>query len=654
MTAITLSPALRKKASYMTPSAMPAARKRRVDIDILRAVAVLSVIFFHFEVPGFSGGFLGVDIFFVISGYLITLHINEGLTRGDFKFANFYLRRIRRLFPAIFITLVLTSVAALLILPKSLLTDFSQSQLAASTYISNIYFWSVADYFDTESIVKPLLHTWSLSVEEQFYMVWPLLIFLIFGQNQLRFIMAFIVISLVAAELTFSHSPSTVFYYFPFRIFEFAIGAMVGQLPPRQLKKLATNGLLLVAGFCVLGSIYLTTEESRNPGLLSLPLCMGVAAIIGLCHPWMNTDNYLTKVLVRVGLVSYSAYLVHWPLLVFYKIYKPGPLSIEATAALIAVTFLLAEILFNCVERPMSKVSIVEHKLKLFLFVPLVFIFALAFKLGEEKLYRELKSDTHSVQAVLDGIPDRKLMLARIGEEIAEKIFHSQVEKTKKIVVIGDSHSVDVTLSLQYLLADTEYAVENKHSICDPLSSSSIKKSLTELYRDHGQDPVKDPAYCERYHQNFLPDLAARSPDIIVFSEAWRGPTLSYISDTVTQVRTLTGADVLLLGKNPIFSPHPNIVFKNVERPEEINKAAWSRRYVHLDQGDGKLAKVALETGSYFVSKLDLICPSEECVMLVDGHMAYVDSNHWSAVGMRYYGARLLETREFQEIISIK
>ena len=132
---------------------------RRIDIDMLRAVAVLAVIFFHFEVPGFSGGFLGVDIFFVISGYLITLHISESLSTGEFRFSTFYLRRVRRLFPAIFVTLILTSIAALFILPKSLLHDFALSQLAASTYISNIWFWSIADYFDTESIVKPLLHT---------------------------------------------------------------------------------------------------------------------------------------------------------------------------------------------------------------------------------------------------------------------------------------------------------------------------------------------------------------------------------------------------------------------------------------------------------------------------------------------------------------
>ena len=143
----------------------------------------LAVIFFHFEIPGFDGGFLGVDIFFVISGYLITLHIQEQLSESKFNFLYFYLRRIRRLFPALIATLVLSSIAALVILPRSLLDDYSSSQVASSIYVSNVYFWSIANYFDTESILKPLLHTWSLSVEEQFYILWPLFLLLTFSKR---------------------------------------------------------------------------------------------------------------------------------------------------------------------------------------------------------------------------------------------------------------------------------------------------------------------------------------------------------------------------------------------------------------------------------------------------------------------------------------
>tara|TARA_B110000977_G_scaffold136427_1_gene173322 strand:- start:156 stop:656 length:501 start_codon:yes stop_codon:yes gene_type:complete len=166
---------------------------------------------------------------------------------------------------------------------------------------------------------------------------------------------------------------------------------------------------------------------------------------------------------------------------------------------------------------------------------------------------------------------------------------------------------------------------------------------------------MKNAANCQKYHESFISDLKALSPDIIVFSEAWFETTLPYISDTVSQVRKSTGADVLLLGRNPFFGPHPNIIFKNLDNPVEINEVAWSRSgYVNTEKIDIRLAKVASETGSYFVSKQDVICPLEKCIMLIDGQMGYVDTAHWSIVGMKYYGARLLETPEFQYLLSKK
>ncbi|MBK6736527.1 MAG: acyltransferase [Haliea sp.] len=200
---------------------------RRTDIDLLRAFAVLAVILFHFEVPGFDGGFLGVDIFFVISGYLITAHIREQLSDGTFTFSQFYARRIRRLMPALVAIFVITSITSLLVFPRDLLLDFAHSQLASALYVSNIYFWSVADYFDTSSYLKPLLHTWSLSVEEQFYLFWPLCLFFVGVRHTRWFIVVAGVLSLIAAEIGYEVSATATFFMFPFRIFEFAIGAWI-------------------------------------------------------------------------------------------------------------------------------------------------------------------------------------------------------------------------------------------------------------------------------------------------------------------------------------------------------------------------------------------------------------------------------------------
>jgi peptidoglycan/LPS O-acetylase OafA/YrhL len=631
---------------------MARATDRRIDIDILRAIAVLSVILFHFEVPGFSGGFLGVDIFFVISGYLITLHINEQLVIGEFRFTTFYLRRIRRLFPAIFVTLILTSIASLVILPKSLLSDFSLSQVAASTYVSNIYFWSIADYFDTESIVKPLLHTWSLSVEEQFYLVWPLLIYAVFRVNQGLFIVAIGTASLIAAEMTFAYSPSTVFYHFPFRVFEFAIGAMAGKISLQRLPKTKANALIFFSFISILASIFFTTEESRNPGLLSLPLCFGIAVIINLSHPWLNIQNHVTNLFVRIGLVSYSAYLIHWPLLVFYKIYHPGPLSVLAICVLLITTYLLAELMFQFVERPTLKVSIPGNRIKLALLIPAVFGFALAFQFSHSQFYRWLNPDFYSVTAILDNIPDRKVVLDAIKIEIENAAQLSNIQKTKKIVVVGDSHSVDVSLSLKYHLANTEFAIENLHGICDPLAASSFDISLEKLYQDHSQAQVKNPNYCNGYHRKFISRLKNLSPDYVIFSEAWRQITLDYVQNTVIKIKAaMPEVGIMLLGKNPVFAPHPNVIFRKLESTEEINEKAWSLRYKHLERGDEKLSAIALATGGYFISKNELICPNRMCELLIDGEMGMLDSSHWSLVGMKYYGLKLMENPEFSRMI---
>ena len=248
------------------------ARARRVDIDLLRAVAVLSVLFFHFDVPGFSGGFLGVDIFFVISGYLISLHIQQQLQQGRFSYRMFYLRRIRRLFPAMIATLALSSVAAVFILPRGLLESFSHSQLASAVYVSNIYFWSVADYFDTESILKPLLHTWSLSVEEQFYLVWPFFLALTLRRRPRLAMSIALVGSLLAAELMHRQSASTAFYLFPFRIFEFAFGALICGVSLERLPRWNRDTLLLISLAVIVGSVMLMDEQTRNPGIATVPL----------------------------------------------------------------------------------------------------------------------------------------------------------------------------------------------------------------------------------------------------------------------------------------------------------------------------------------------------------------------------------------------
>lgn len=624
---------------------------RRIDIDILRAIAVLSVIFFHFDVPGFSGGFLGVDIFFVISGYLITLHIQQQTAQSSFNFTLFYLRRIRRLYPVLISALAMTSLAALFILPHTLIQDFAKSQVASSVYASNIYFWLIANYFDTDAILKPLLHTWSLSVEEQFYVIWPLFVYFTYKRRPEFWVLGIGLTSLMAAELFWSFSASATFYLFPFRIFEFAAGALMCRNPFKSLPQSAKTSLFLLSITSVLASLLLSSELSRNPGLSTLPLCLGTAFVIGLRHPWLNQLNPVTRIALRIGLISYSAYLVHWPLVVFYKVYFPQPLDIYAIGKLLAATYLLSEVLYNFIEKPGGSINLKKYRLAIFSLVPLFFVASLIYQQATPSLYRKLNPDEFTVRYALDNIPDRKEELKKAQLEVEKRQGnHPGAENVQTILVTGDSHSEDVFHALSLYFAGTNVQIMRLGGICDPLTANSIAGiTLKDLYEDAAQEKTRDPEYCRRHHQEFLGKLVEISPDLIVFSEAWRESALPFLGQSIADIKTALTADILILGRNPQFSPHPNVVFRNFESIEDINERSWQRRYRIFDDFDSILAGVADQTDSDFISKNELVCPDKKCKLLIDNEFGYTDSQHWSLVGMNYYGRLLASDKAFTQ-----
>ena len=213
--------------------------KYRPEIDGLRGIAVLGVLLFHLGVQQLSGGYVGVDVFFVISGYLITRLIRSDVRAGTFTFTRFYVRRTRRLFPALFFTLVLCLVAGCLLLSPGHLENFAGTLIASILSVSNIQFWQQSGYFDLESSLKPLLHTWSLGVEEQYYLFWPwLLVFLTrrFARHTFAIILIGGICSFCLNLVFYNSSHATIFYLLPFRAFEFAIGALTLWIEERRSK----------------------------------------------------------------------------------------------------------------------------------------------------------------------------------------------------------------------------------------------------------------------------------------------------------------------------------------------------------------------------------------------------------------------------------
>jgi len=330
----------------------------RADIDGLRAIAVLAVLLYHGDIDPFRGGFVGVDIFFVISGYLISKLIAEHVDAGRFSLVEFYERRIRRILPAfLLVTATTLALGSVLLVPKDLI-DLARSALAATFFVSNVLFWQSSGYFAGPAETKPLLHTWSLGVEEQFYLLFPLAMLGLtrLGRDARA---AILVVAMLAGFglgfwATMRH-PNAAFYLAPFRIWELLLGAVVALAPVPPLRHRWLREACTAAGLVLIA--YATVQLSRKtpfPGTAALLPCIGTALLIHAGGQGLSLGTMLlrSRPLVAVGLVSYSLYLWHWPALVFTRYVLRRRLSDPEALVVLAVAAALAFLSWSLVERP--------------------------------------------------------------------------------------------------------------------------------------------------------------------------------------------------------------------------------------------------------------------------------------------------------------
>ncbi|MEF8760921.1 MAG: acyltransferase family protein [Candidatus Accumulibacter sp. UW25] len=357
----------------MLPPHLTAPDKYRPDIDGLRAIAIIPVVFYHADFPGFSGGFVGVDVFFVISGFLITaLLFNEAVATGSVSLSTFYARRVRRLMPASLLVVVVTVLLGALFMPPASVEQRSlaRSAMALAFFVSNFYFFTMTEgYFDDPSFTLPLLHTWSLAVEEQYYLVWPLIMLLLFhffrtsqeeGRMRRRVQVALVMMGTVSLALCVASTPnarSFAFYLLPSRVWEFALGGLVGLSGAAFQARLRGwgNALAVVGLALIVASVLLFDTSTPFPGwAATLPVSGSAALIAGMTA---NRQGVVSRLLacrpmVFIGLLSYSWYLWHWPLLSLYRIHHLGDRDVTANVVLVTLALGLAWLTYVWVERP--------------------------------------------------------------------------------------------------------------------------------------------------------------------------------------------------------------------------------------------------------------------------------------------------------------
>lgn len=420
------------------------------EIDGLRAIAVMAVILFHVQVAALSGGYAGVDVFFVISGYLITGGLKRELAdTGSVSLRSFYLRRARRLLPALYVTLFASGIAAVVLLSHHRLMAFGASLVSAALSVSNIHFYLGSGYFESASDYKPLLHTWSLGVEEQFYLVWPLLLLLTRNGRWFRpLAVVLFLAALGCAEWLSRAEPAAAFFLAPFRIHEFVIGALLATSVAPCAKGDRKADVALVLGLALIGfAIFAFGARTPFPGWNALVPCVGAALVLwaGAASRWRWLLS--NPVSVYLGRTSYSTYLVHWPLVVFLRVAKGREhFAQKEQVILLLATLVLGHLCHRWVEQRLRQVPAWGNRRFLTgLLLSTTMLLGLGFAAQQENWVQARTWAANRVTPKEVELRRNARFLVRQQVCASRPKGHCDdlVPGKRNAVVIGDSHAVD-------------------------------------------------------------------------------------------------------------------------------------------------------------------------------------------------------------------
>lgn len=611
-------------------------------VDGLRAIAVMTVVMFHGAFSKFTGGFVGVDVFFVISGFLITRLIADEVTEtGRFDFAQFYLRRAHRLFPALFFVFVLTFIAAFVLFDPQQFRRFGGELQYALVSLSNVFFWAESGYFDTAANFKPLLHTWSLAVEEQFYLVWPLVLVLLLKRGRWAVWIGLLAVFAVSLWANTKFSQETIFYLTPFRMFEFAIGAALVWIP-RSKSRIALE-VMMLAGLTAIGyATHHFDEKTVFPSFNALIPCAGAALVI------LSTQARVAGLIVRnpaaffIGRISYSIYLIHWPLMAFYRYWRVEPIATHERWQLIIASVVLGYLLFRFVEQPFRvgrgaaprwsapAVGFVCMLLTVVLIVPSSSVWAnggWSWRVGDKGM------------SIGDNPADQlNDIVGRLG---CTTYCEFGNPNGPKVLLVGDSHSDQYSKALKLMGGDTYHF----YQVYSP--SCFFGKTMWSWSTD-SLGPL-----CRQANEKLHEVLKTVHFDAIIVSERWPGYKTSLMKGDEKQnipdlnalyPTMLNDIGALYAGfKGPIvFVGHaPETNTACYRRPQFVPMVCPATSKIEHAPFVKAFTEFAAATPLHvsLVEPIDTICPHGGDCMITDKskHLLYTDSIHLSV-----YGAELV------------
>lgn len=620
----------------------------RADINALRAIAVSFVVLYHFDILGFGNGFVGVDIFFVISGYLMTAIICSDLSSFDYQ--SFLVARLRRVFPALFVLGIVLFVLGWLILPDPLFTELQSEIFYALTFLSNIFYrWNI-DYFGAANNTQWLLHTWSLAIELQFYLIYPA--FLIFLAKLVQTLRAKLMVILIITFISFfaatylsAFRPDISFYLLPTRIWEFLLGGVAYFISVRKFSENQKSALSCIGYILLFSSLLLSNQAHGWPSHLTLFPTIATTLIIISNRDYSFNNNTFIRWL---GLRSYSIYLWHWPIIIFLYYFAVDNVYLYLSIAILS-TVILSELSYKLIESFRFKKAQSGHiKTRLsFLFIVLSVSFIFAVKIFDVEKVQRSANASESAQYLSKY--SRKSYLPLIGDDYLNQCnFYDDIDglyakqnidqscfslTSKSVLLLGDSHAQALSLGIRTILEDSEFEFSQ-------ITSSGCKPgSVTIMPRYEIQRACNTANIVA---QDFI---ARVKPELVILAQ----------QDSHEQTSLYKFGEGLLakgVKKVLIIGPVPQW---NIDLPKILVQKYWGksqRLYINhkafrfeLFETDKTMLKLISSPGIQYISLLEVLCEDGmKCLATVDNQLTPLvwDQGHLTKQGSLYVANEIL------------
>lgn len=617
-----------------------ASEKAYIDsVDGLRAISVVLVLLFHASVPHFDGGYVGVDAFFVISGYVITRNISHSIERDHFSYVTFLMRRFARLAPAMLTVVAVTILTGIYIATPRQLVELARESVSAVLAVSNIFFFFNSGYFDGDAASKPLLHTWSLGVEEQFYLVWPLFVTTLYKLGRRTFaglgIFCVSVLSYAAAAWLARQAPDAVFYLMPFRVYQLGIGALIA-----------------VTGLSIRGHGGTAATFASFTGLIATAICCSgstsvaisgtlsaTAAALFICGAQSRAAAVLfgNRFMSSIGRRAYSIYLVHWPLIVMSRDFAAGTSVLVSAPIIVAASLLLGDLLHRFIENPIRQLA------------------NLPTPAGERR--RRVLVGPLSIQATVIAAA---VVIIQLGgfvisrpQDLAKMIDHTRAERGEigqisefgrctladgfnnfdpdgclsiaadrpTIAVLGDSFGIDTIVALRDRFGSRYHFAHASLAGCAPVVPS-------ENYRQS--------QHCIQFNKQRFGIVEDKGFKAVLLTSMWRGDFTKQGAETVKFLSS-KGIKVYVLGVRAIFDQDVTDIVMKAGNVGDADISLRSHLLPGIKSLDEDFSRKVRDAGGTYIEVLLHQC-STTCPTTIDDALLYVDSAHFSHAGMTLLG----------------